>query len=237
MGILGALGNAVGIGVNLLGAKKQRNREDSAIQRRVADANKAGINPLYALGVQGAQSSGYSVGSDFSDMGANLDRAVDSYRNPVERAGSQQVRVDSYTRKLQGLQLERAGLENLLLRSQIAVARAGSPPAAPGGVRPIVPGAGDGRVRSGSFTDIPTLGKPVRFPSQPGSDAQDVQNKYGDLVEDAFGIYKLGVDAYSAYDRWAEPRFGTSSALGKRLRDGSVWRGQRRSRYVRSSGW
>lgn len=37
-------------------------REDSALQRRIIDAKKAGINPIYALGAQGASSSAGSLG-------------------------------------------------------------------------------------------------------------------------------------------------------------------------------
>ena len=41
----------------------QMDREDNAIQRKVNDANKSGVNPFYALGGTGAQASTYTAGN------------------------------------------------------------------------------------------------------------------------------------------------------------------------------
>nr|QJB20469.1 MAG: DNA pilot protein [Microvirus sp.] len=97
----------------------------SGIQWRVADAKAAGISPLAALGVPLASGPTMAIGgsggsSPFSDMGQSLGRAIDAVSTSKERS----VRAS-----LDGLALERASLENELLRSQItSVNRANNPP-------------------------------------------------------------------------------------------------------------
>lgn len=131
MGIWGPLISAgTSLLGGLLGRKSQNKMADkqaalqkefaqSGIQWRVEDAKKAGIHPLYALGAQTASFSPVSVGDPlggaFSDMGQHLGRAVDAMGTREERAVG---------KVLQHLQLERAGLENDLLRTQIASEKA-----------------------------------------------------------------------------------------------------------------
>lgn len=74
--LIGAAGSLIGGFMNQ-GAQQRENRiarerEDSAIQRRVADAREAGINPLAALGVAGAGSAAMPV----SDLGGSIERAA-----------------------------------------------------------------------------------------------------------------------------------------------------------------
>lgn len=88
------------------------------IQWRVADAKAAGIHPLYALGanvsvptpsVVGSREP--SMGERLSSMGQDISRAVNAYKSTEERAAGKLATQ---------LALEKAGLENDLLRSQIA---------------------------------------------------------------------------------------------------------------------
>jgi len=83
----------------------------------VKGAQAAGISPLVALGMQPISTPGVSIGSDtkpqidFQSMGQNLGRAAEAYMSQDQRA--KQAVVDQ-------LALERAQLENDLLRSQIS---------------------------------------------------------------------------------------------------------------------
>lgn len=84
----------------------------------VEGANKAGISPLVAMGLQPSSVPSISVGDDgggmasaMSSMGQNLGRAAEAYLSRDQRA-KMEVR--------DGLALERAKLENDLLRSQIS---------------------------------------------------------------------------------------------------------------------
>lgn len=51
-------------GYNVWNDWKTRQREDNAVQRRVADLQKAGINPLYAVDSAAAASAGNSIHTD-----------------------------------------------------------------------------------------------------------------------------------------------------------------------------
>lgn len=112
----------------------QREFAQSGIQWRVEDAKKAGIHPIYALGSGGASfspvSSNFtadtSLGNAMAAAGQDLGRAINSTR-------TQSQRVDAFTATARKLQLEKAGLENDLLRTEIAskigrLRSPGSPP-------------------------------------------------------------------------------------------------------------
>lgn len=120
MSIFAALG---GIAGSLLGRdsakdniRLQKEFAQSGIQWKVADAKKAGIHPLAALGAQTHSFSPISVGDmagSLGQVGQNIDRAIDS-------TSDQTTRNATYDSQLRKLQLERGGLENELLRHQIA---------------------------------------------------------------------------------------------------------------------
>lgn len=97
----------------------QKEALQNSIQWRTADAKAAGIHPLYALGNPGIGISpvnvdfggpSYGMAEALSDMGSNIGRGVQAGQTKEER----------YAGLLARLGLERAELENDLLRSQIA---------------------------------------------------------------------------------------------------------------------
>lgn len=150
-GALGAAG--ISAGAKLLGgwldnkssAKAQRmniamQREfaQKGIRWKVADAKAAGIHPLYALGAQTHSFSPVAIGSDYSSIGEagqDIGRAIAATSNQSQRAGQMQKILD-------GLSVERAGLENDLLRSQIARLRQTPNPPMPVEQRYLVDGQG-----------------------------------------------------------------------------------------------
>lgn len=96
----------------------------NGVQRRVEDANKAGVHPLAALGMNPYQGSVASVVGDtekrsaigrLAQAGSDISRGLAAGQSTEER---------SFTKTMAALQLERGGLENELLRSQIAGQRA-----------------------------------------------------------------------------------------------------------------
>lgn len=92
----------------------QKDFAKKGIQWRVADAKKAGVHPLYALGANTTSFSPVSVGSlgaGLSEMGQDISRAVEAVQSAPERMQSKVIT---------GLQIERAKLENEMLKSQIA---------------------------------------------------------------------------------------------------------------------
>jgi len=108
-------------------AQAQREFAQNGIRWKVADAKAAGIHPLYALGAPTTSFSPSYVGDNslgvgIAEAGQNIGRAIDAGRTDPER-------VNAFNKTVQDLQLQRLGLENELLASQIAVTRsAGSPP-------------------------------------------------------------------------------------------------------------
>lgn len=122
--------------------RQQKEFAQNGIQWKVDDARKAGVHPLYALGANTHSFAPVSVGdtnplSGLAAAGQDVSRAVDATR-------STSARVDAYTKTAQALQLQRMGLENELLGSQIAKIRQSSQPAMPtAGDRMLVDGQGD----------------------------------------------------------------------------------------------
>lgn len=131
MSIWGAVAKAaVDIGGKLFDAKENRSNlasqlnlsRDSmqhGIRWRVNDAKRAGIHPLYALGAQGPSFSPISVGS--STLGQGVADSLNELGQDISRATNTQLTGEQRQQQVLGkLQVERAELENDLLRSQIA---------------------------------------------------------------------------------------------------------------------
>lgn len=155
--------------------KNQVRFAKKGIQWRVQDALKAGVHPLYALGAQTTSFSPISVGSPLADsigqMGQDISRAVSVGGNAVDR-------------KLQALQLERASLENDLLRTQI---RNSSAPA----VGPAMPIGGQS-VIDGQQQDIMLPGG-VFLPGAKGiSSAQSAEDARGEISDFIYGAQTIG---------------------------------------------
>lgn len=112
--------NAAAMAVAERNIALQREFAQNGIRWKVADAKKAGIHPLYALGASTTSFSPVSVGSvnemaplaDMSrNLGQDLTRAANATRTAPERVAAT---------KLTALQLEGAQLDNDLKRTQIA---------------------------------------------------------------------------------------------------------------------
>lgn len=114
----------------------QREFAQNSVQWRVADAKKAGIHPLYAMG---APTMSPSVGvqndplaSAIGGMGGDITRAATAMSSPVEKMNVTQT-------ALEDMQLTNMALRNDLLASQI---RKLNQPGNPPGVNPPIGDAG-----------------------------------------------------------------------------------------------
>lgn len=194
------LGSLISAGASLIGGlfgnqqKKEGQEREIELQKefaqnglrwKVEDAQRAGIHPLAALGSSGAQYSPVGLGDNDSaaigsSIGQDLSGAINATRTAPERA-------TALGSKMEALGLERAGLENELLRAQILdITRPRVPPF------PMADGAYNmpGQPASG-VTKV--AGVPVKHDSG-WSDAQDVEDRYGDLVQMVYGAGVLGAD-------------------------------------------
>lgn len=160
------------------------------IKWKVKDAISAGIHPLYALGATTHSFAPVSVGlggpsgmgQAVANMGQDLSRAVDVTRTMPERQ-------NAYDKTVMALNVQRLGLENELLATQIAKTRqAGNGPGLP------------------VATDI--AGNPRLFESAAGktlstnpkvSDAEIFEQRYGDseLLQTLVGLGVAGADIWS----------------------------------------
>lgn len=170
--------------------QRQKEFAQKGIQWRVADAKAAGIHPLYALGAQPMSFTPSSVGADplsyaVSDLGQDVSRAAEAVMSGPERV---QAKV------MAGLQLERAGLENDLLRSQIA--RNVNMPA----------GVGIGSYGNPNLNrrdiDIPIGHSTYKFKLDTGDPAQIVQDQLGDIMENLYGMWRTANSFFTnVYDQ------------------------------------
>jgi len=104
----------------------QKEFAQTGIQWKVADAKAAGVHPVYALGASTTPFAPVSVGQ------SNMSQALSGFGQDISRAtaatATSQSRLSSAA---QGLQLENMGLQNALLRSQIARINQGTGPPMP----------------------------------------------------------------------------------------------------------
>lgn len=196
------LGALVGAGASLLGGilgqKSQQKMADrnialqkefaqSGIQWKVKDAQKAGIHPAIALGAQPASFSPVSVGNDLSTgimaAGQDISRAIDTTRTSSSRA-------DAFTTTMQNLQLQKAGLENEYLASQIAKVKQQIGPPMPGS-NYVIPGQTSSGLpapfmhdpQSPKFTtNLRGFGTDI-LPNPDFSDADAYQQRYGEMSD------------------------------------------------------
>lgn len=122
-------------GQELRNYQRQKEFAKNGIAWKKADALRAGIHPVYALGAPTTSYSGFAgtasgpgaVQADYSDLaraGQDIGRAIDSTRSPGEK-------LTAYAKTVQDLTLTRMGLENELLSSQVAKVRASTTPGIP----------------------------------------------------------------------------------------------------------
>lgn len=129
-------------------AAAQKNRQmqmqfaEHGIRMRVADAKKAGIHPIYALGAQTPSYTPVSqtftpetgLAAGLANAGQDISRAFQATRTAPERA-------DAYTSAVQKITLENMGLDTEIKRADLAskvarLAQSDNPaiPAGPGGL-------------------------------------------------------------------------------------------------------
>lgn len=183
------LGDLISAGVKLFSGAQDRkaqeaaNERNAALQRefaqnsirwRVDDAKAAGIHPLYAIGAPTiSASSSYVAESGMADAlssaSQDIGRAVNATRTQPERDAA-------FTKSAQALSLQKSGLENELLATQIAKLRTS--------LNPPMPTLGDaGPVpEKNKFEDRPKLmwgGTPIATDPKT-TNMDDFSKRYGD---------------------------------------------------------
>lgn len=202
--MLDFLGNLVSGGLNYLTGRRaqdleqQRNAENIALQKqfaqqgiqwKVADARAAGVHPMFALGANTVSFAPQSLG----DVGTEaMSRAGQDIGRAISSTQSLSTREKNYTAAAQALALEKGGLENELLKSQILREKRALMPGGPAAaVSQLVPGQASSVVvpKSDKFEDRPRLAVGGReLVTDPGtSNAEDFEKRYGEMSDWFYG--------------------------------------------------
>lgn len=268
-----AIGNLASAGINYLSGSENREAQEranqmqyqiaqqnmalqrefaqSGIQWKVNDAKAAGLHPLAALGAQTSSFSPVSVGgsaatADFGSMGQDVGRAI-------KAAMSNQDREEETRREGQKLAIEKAGLENDILRTELASKQkrmetnAGAV-AMPGNTSVLArvplprPSPLDRTVSAGAAVkdddikqkeeDYPAtkIVRPFGYPLYANpwfSDGQQFEDRYGESEVGStlkFGVNTIADHAYTGYKMFRPRRFGAET-------------GDRRAFARRVQGW
>lgn len=124
--------NAANAAQNQLNLAYQHEANTKNIQWKVADAKAAGLHPLAALGVSAAGGPSASIGQTAdTSMGDAVSRTGQDISRALSATQSQQRRAEAFDNATRSLDIENKSLQNELLRSRIAISKAGSPPASP----------------------------------------------------------------------------------------------------------
>lgn len=218
----------------------QREFAQNGIQWKVADAQAAGLHPLAALGAQTSSFSPVSVGStDFGSMGQDVGRAI-------KAAMSESDRDEATKAEATKLALEKGGLENEILRTELAskqkrmetnagavampantsvLSRVPLPRPFPG-ERTVSTGEavkGDDLKQKGEDFPQTKIVRPFGYPLEANpwfSDGQQFEDRYGDSEVGStikFGVNTIADHVYTG-KRWLENYQGSPSRRSSRRR-------------------
>lgn len=173
----------------------QKDFAQKGIQWKVADAKKAGVHPLAALGANTVSYSPSTVGSTalgegISQFGQDIGRAVNAGSTSDQRASHVQSQI--LQEQLKGLQLDNAGkmLQNAGTASVLRrSAMVGPPmPSASGVTNTGMAGQSSNYIVGG-----------VSVPRNPlFSDAQVIEDRHGDVAAAGYGLLTIPADAYAS---------------------------------------
>lgn len=174
----------------------QKEFAKNGIRWRVEDAKAAGLHPAFGLGNPTTFSPASYVGGGDNSFGAgiaqagqDIGRAIDAGRTHSERAEARK------------LSLENMGLQNDLLRAQIAkVSQAGSPPGRPGANQGyVIDGQGSTVLPVGKFgsaTPLVVGGERVAIDRR-WSDGEKFEDRWGDWGGSLAGMGVMAADLVS----------------------------------------
>lgn len=222
MSIFTAIGSLVGGLFGNQSAKKreqearrwQEQMDNSKLQRMTADAKKAGIHPIAALGHSLSSPAPTVIGREsYSDMGQNVGRALDAVTTG-------NAKLDDFTRTSQALQLERMQLENAVIRGQLVnsavrtVQQPGNPPVFADRDLPR------GRNEDGESRATVNVGPLVLEQHPDYSDADVAQRRYGESADWIEGPLNRAADMKWNYQNAVEAlinrlKYGTSKRLSR----------------------
>ena len=182
--------------------REQWQREDNALQRRVADARAAGISPLAAIGASGAGSTlgtpiagrGGSAPSGSYGAGSNIGEGVSSAIRALNPERREQIRLDMENQRLNN-DLVQAQIDNINADTLVATSRS-------------LPGAAAIAESGAIETGRATVTNPYQM-TEDGRlvDAETWQARYGEPGEWLSVVPVLISDAIAGYREFIKDRY------------------------------
>lgn len=194
----------------------QREFAQTGIQWKAEDARKAGIHPLYALGASTHSYAPTTVGAVASDgLASGLASAGQDISRAVQSTRTADQRIDAFTKTSQDLTLQKMGLENQLLASQIAKMN---------GIGPAMPALTDKNPLEGQGdSKRPAIKLPhglTLIPNKNETAAQTMSDEYGE-ISDLVGAFRLLKDSGIGLGNYLVDKMGGPGYVerGKRTMD------------------
>lgn len=183
----------------------QKEFAQNGIRWRVEDAKASGIHPLYALGANTASyapvsasfQADNSIGNALSNAGQDIGRAVNATRTAPERA-------DAFSKSMQAIALENAGLDLQIKKTQLA----SSLQRLQANANPPIPEVGPFKVGEANKAEErqPLMLDGERVPTSPGtSPAKAYEDQFGDdIISPGFlpNVYGSAKEAYGPPATW-----------------------------------
>lgn len=232
----------VSAGLNLFGGLMNRNSQDNfnaqqlrmaqqnidqqrefaqhGVQWKVEDARAAGINPLAALGMPSASFSPVSVGGEASKPGDSFANMGQDLQRAFKASSTAAMREESDNSELRKLNLEKASLENDVLRTELASkqmrtsrlnAQVGPPMPVARTISENAPVKSDDIKQKAEDFPATKIGRPFGYPVPHNpwfGDGQSFEDRYGDSEIGSTlkaGVNLLADHAYMGY-KWGWPK-------------------------------
>ncbi len=153
-----------------------------SIQYRVQDAKEAGIHPLYALGAQTMSSSGIASRPNTA-LGDGLHRMSQDFNDVVRNNDIRSKLSNELLTSQVGLNRLKAQREYVSLQEDLQDLKRSQ-------------NKGQNAHRPSPSKDLKMFGGTIKR-NKAFSDAQDVEDRYGDVASWLYGIGVVGADAYT----------------------------------------
>lgn len=155
--------------------KENRDRQDRSIQIKTADAKAAGIHPLYALGAPTLSPTSVAAQQNMNIAVPDIDRSI----KEMGQGKMNSLQTQMAAGQLDGIDLDNAAKKQQLELNQMEIEKTKKTMLNP----------------RGSGKDLLVGGTKVDKNKQ-WSDAQDIEDRYGDVVSWMYGAGVLGADFY-----------------------------------------
>lgn len=212
---IGALGSLAGGFIGSSSAKKARKQAqaqfnaqmDQSIQRRVIDAKKAGVHPLFALGASVGASPTISAGADNS-MASGVEAAAQQTGNALQSWGNR--KIAAVERDL-GIRQAEANISRTEAERDLALAQAAASTDAMLRQRANVTQDLNGQIEAPPKprTLYTPAGEQKTGPTMP---QQEYEDEYGGVVGELYGMMRWLQDRYNEVPKTTP---GRRSARGR----------------------